>query len=236
MVFMSSTYSCGNFPRVFPWKRLVWLVFITLYAALFFYNSLLSVSGRWLIYLYTLILILWLDTEYFERRLFFQSGLIPLEIYDHTVFLMLLRTGLALCFYASFITGLSTVIWWRRFQIGLYPLTTLAAIALLAAAVILRRRFHQQPPDQPGAVFHFHHSVSLILLSLALGYDSYLALALVVAAGLPMVYLQAVQEKKVRSEFLQFTARNDRPKSRNHAEDCSHWERFLETRSPRRKQ
>ncbi len=233
---MYSTYSCGNFPRVFPWKRLAWLVFITIYAALFFYNSLLSVSGRWLIYLYTLALILWLDTEYFERHLFFQSGLIPLELYDRTFFMLLLRTGLALCFYASFIIGLATVIWWTRFQIGLYPLTTIAAIILLTAAVVLRCRFHRQPPDNPGAVFPFHHSVSLILLSLALGYDSYLVLALVVAAGLPMVYLQAAQENKVLSEFLRFTARPDRPESLNRAEYCSCWERFLETRSPRRKQ
>ncbi len=232
---MYSIYSCDKPAARFPWKRVVWLVFITLYAGLFFYNCFRPSRSSFAIYLYTMLLVLWLDAEYFQRHLFFQSGMLPVEIYDRAARLFLVRSGLALCFYSSFILGISTIVWWPRFQIGLYPFTAMVAIVLLAASAFLRLRFHRDPPADPAGVVEFHHGVSLLLLSIALGYDSYLVLILVAVIGLPLVYLQAAMERKTLSEFLQFAfaAGNREPSDR--AEYCSRWERFIESRSSRRK-
>ena len=232
---MYSIYSCDNPAARFPWKRLAWLVFITLYAGLFFYNCFRPNRSSFAIYLYTMLLVLWLDTEYFQRHLFFQSGMLPVEIYDRAAQLFLVRSGLALCFYSSFILGISTIVWWPRFQIGLYPFTTMAAIILLAASAFLRLRFQRNPPADPQGVVGFHHTVGMLLLSVVLGYDSYLVLILVAGIGLPLSYLQATLERKALSEFLRFAVTNDNRESPSRAEYCSRWERFIESRSSRRK-
>lgn len=232
---MYSIYSCDSAAARFPWKRAAWLVAITLYAGLFFYNCFRPVQSTLAIYAYTLLLVLWLDLEYYQRHLFFQSGMLPVEFYDRAAALFLVRSSLALLFYSSFVLGISTVVWWPRFRIGLSPATPIAGIALLCAAAYLRLRFHRHPPADPGGVLGFHHSVGLVLLSVALGYDSWLVLIIAAGIGLPLVYLQAARERRALADFLQFAAVRDGREPPSRADYCSRWERFIETRSPRRK-
>jgi hypothetical protein len=232
---MFSTYSLTERSARFPWKRLVWLVVITAYAGLFFYNCLSSFRFWPVTYLYTMFFILWLDAEYFEKRLFLQSGFLPAEIFDHSFILLFVRFISALFFYSAFVLGIATAVWWPRFQILLYPFIQAAGVILLAGSIYLRYRFLKSRLENPEDIMRFFPSLVLLVYSLALGYASYLLLIYVTVVGLPILFLQIVLERKALRAFVNFASSEPSAGKITEKNSLPLWEKFIGAQSPRRK-
>lgn len=213
------------------WKRLLWVIFITLYTGLFFYNCLRPFPNWVIPYIYTIILILWLGKEYYVKNLFFQSGFLPIELYGFS-----LRALFALFFYSAFIIGIITVVGWHKYQIGLYPVIHLIGIALLVYSIILRGQTLNKEAITIKGISNFYYSVILLITSLALGYGSYILIIYIVIAGLPLVFLQKTYEKRVFQEFEDFVHNEQKINKSFNREDCERlWEKYLEKKLPRRK-
>ena len=179
--------------------------------------------------------ILWLDAEYFEKRLFLQSGFLPAEIFDHTFILLFVRFISALFFYSAFILGIATAVWWPRFQIPLYPFSQAAGVVLLAGSIYLRYRFLKSRLENPGDIIRFFPSLVLLVYSLAFGYASYLLLVYVTVVGLPILFLQIVMERKTLRAFVNY-AFPDQNAGKIAEKNCLPlWEKFIGAQSPRRK-
>jgi len=232
---MYSTYSLTERPARLPWKRLVWVAVITLYAGLFFYNCLSSFRFWPVTYLYTMFFIIWLDAEYFEKRLFLQSGFIPSEIYDHSFTLLFTRFLTALFFYSAFVLGIATAVWWPRFQLPAYPFSQVIGILLLAASIYFRHRFLKSRLENPDDVIRFFPSLALLVYSLAFGYASYLLLIYVTVVGLPLFYLQIMLERKTLRAYVDFAVSESNAGKITEKNCLPLWEKFIGARSPRRK-
>lgn len=232
---MYSTYSLIERPARLPWKRLIWLVLITLYAGLFFYNCLNTFRFWPATYLFTMFFILWLDAEYYEKRLFLQSGFLPAEIYDHSRPLLFVRFVSALIFYSAFVLGVATAVWWPRFQIRAYPFSPALGILLLAGSVFLRYRFLKRRLEKPEDVMQFFPSLVLLLYSLAFGYSSFLLLVFVTLVGLPVFYIQIVLERNTLKSFVHFAISEQNAGKITEKNCLPLWEKFIGARSPRRK-
>ncbi len=181
------------------WRRLIWVIFICLYSVLFFYNF-FSRYPDWLVpYLYTMGLVVWLSLEYYEKRLFFQTGFVPLELYSWP-----LRVLFALFFYSSFIIGVSTQVWWFANKINLYPFVHVVGIVLLAVSIGIRRSSLQGTLGPEKAISHFYFSLMFLVSSLALGYGSLFLVWYVIVIGFPLIYLQRRFELGVLKDFGQF--------------------------------
>jgi hypothetical protein len=232
---MFSTYSLIERPARLPWKRLIWLVLITLYAGLFFYNCLSSFRFWPITYLYTMFFIIWLDSEYYEKRLFLQSGFLPAEIYDHSRTLLFVRFISALFFYSAFILGVATVVWWPRFQISAYPFSQILGMILLVGSVYLRHRFLKRRLEKPEAILQFFPSLVLLLYSMVFGYASLLLLVYVTLVGLPVFFLQIVLERNALRSFVHFAISEQNAGKITEKNYLPLWEKFIGARSPRRK-
>lgn len=136
-----------------------------------------------------MVLVFWLCTEYYQRHLFFQSGL--LFRYHWAI-----RALFALFFYSSFIIGLSTTIWWQTNKIGLYPFINIIGIVLLGVSIYMRWKFYQQKTFTKENSKNFYTTLYLLLISLALGYGSLFLIGYVIVIGFPLVFLQSVYEKR----------------------------------------
>ena len=173
--------------------RLLWVVFIILYCILFFYNMYHPHQNWHLVYIYTIMLIVWFCMEYYERHLFFQTGLL-------SYFNWLMRVGFALFFYSSFIIGIATVVWWHSNRMGLYPFTQIVGIGLLIYSVILRRRMYTRTEIKREYISQFYFSLYFLTMSVALAYGSVFLLLYVVIIGYPLIFLMR------RYEITHFTA------------------------------
>jgi len=176
------------------WRRLLWVLFIICYTLLFFYNF-FRPFGNWIfVYIYTMFLVIWLCSEYYQRHNFFQSGL--LLDYHWAV-----RAVFALFFYSSFIVGLATTIWWSSNKIGLYPFVNMIGIIVFIISVYLRWKFYLLKNYDQESVVKFYHTLYLFLISLALGYGSVFLLIYIVVIGFPLVFLQTIYEKRHFSQY-----------------------------------
>jgi hypothetical protein len=171
------------------WKRLLWVFFIALYTTLFFYNFFKPFENWLFVYVYTMILVLWLCSEYYRKHSFFQSGL--LLDYHWAI-----RAAFALFFYSSFIIGLATTIWWPGNKIGIYPFINLIGILILIVSIFLRWKFYLRTSYHKQNVQQFYFTIYLLLASIALGYGSIFLLCYVLVIGFPLVVLETVHEKK----------------------------------------
>jgi hypothetical protein len=181
------------------WKRLAWVIFVCLYAALFFFNCFRPFDNWLMAYLYTMILIVWLAYEYYNRHLFFQSGFIPDALY-----LWPARALIALFFYSALVIGVATIIWWPRNQIGLYPIINLFGLLLLGYSIYLRLRAFQTKRANQASVRLFYLSVAALFASLAFGYGSLFLLVYVIIIGLPLVYWSYDIERRVLVDFTTY--------------------------------
>ncbi len=206
------------------WRRLIWVIFICAYSALFFYNLLNPFSNWHIPYVYTLVLIIWLCFEYYEKRLFFQTGFAPLPAYSWP-----LRAAFALFFYSSLVIGISTIVWWHSNQIPLYPVVHVFGFIALIASVILRRRMLHNKNVTRKTISQFYVGILLLIASLALGYGSLLLVAYVLVIGCPLVLLMRHHEytllatveafaqthkKKNREELWQFYIEKQQKKTK----------------------
>jgi hypothetical protein len=171
------------------WQRFLWVLFIACYTSLFFFNFFEPFENWFFVYIYTLLIVYWLCSEYYQRHNFFQSGL----LFDYH---WAVRAVFALFFYSSFIIGLATTIWWSGNKIGFYPFVNIAGIAIFIVSVFLRWKFYLQKNYHEESVAQFYHTLYVFLVSLALGYGSMFLLIYVVVVGFPLVFLQTVYERR----------------------------------------
>jgi hypothetical protein len=202
------------------WKRLVWVLFICLYSALFFYNCFRPFND-WLVpYVFTLILVIWLSYEYYIKRLFFQSGLIPDALYIWPA-----RALFALFFYSAFVIGIATVIWWPKNQIGLYPSINILGLVVLLVSVYLRQKALRVGNADQNAVRRFYLSV-LLIISLPLGYGSLFLALYTTVIGLPLLYWNYEHERKVLGGFADYV-RQQTPAGKEH-DYAKLWDKYLQ--------
>lgn len=191
--------------------RLLWVVFIVAYSALFFHNCLSPFPNWHVPYVYSMMIVIWLSREYYLQRLFFQSGqLIP------TAHERWCRAFFALLFYASLATGVITVINWSAARIGLYPVANLMGLALLVVALALREQTYpgRLSKNTPVLVDRFYLSTGMIMISLGLGFGSWVVLAAAIAVGGPLILLQRNHDRAVVNDLLSFVASLDKGASR----------------------
>jgi len=206
------------------WKRFIWVIFVLLYTALFFYNCLKS-SNNWLMpYIFTMILIIWLGIEYYQKHLFFQSGLIKFELYS-----LPLRLLFALFFYSAFIIGISTTIWWPTNQIGFYPFIRIIGLLILLYSIFLRWQTNVTKSVTTHVISKFYLSIALLSFSLALGYGSYLLLFYTVF-GFLLIFLQYKYELRIFKDFENFAYHNQKPLKFERKDYENQWHRYCEQR------
>lgn len=211
------------------WKRLIWVIFICLYSGLFFYNFLYPFNNWLIAYIYTMIFIIWLGVEYYERHLFFQTGFLPIALYSWP-----LRSLFALFFYSSFIIGISTIAWWHKNQIGLYPFIQIIGFALLIFSIFLRRQSFKGKKVTEENISQFYLSTLLLVSSIALGYGSKFLILYVIIIGFPLIYLQRRYEYKQFKNFEDFVRsrqKNDKIKTKDHA---NLWEKYIDKQLKKR--
>ncbi|TET63564.1 MAG: hypothetical protein E3J47_01640 [Candidatus Stahlbacteria bacterium] len=170
-----------------------------------------------------MIFIIWLGVEYYERHLFFQTGFLPIALYNWP-----LRSLFALFFYSSFIIGISTIAWWHKNQIGLYPFIQIIGFALLIFSIFLRRQSFKGKKVTEENISQFYLSTLLLVSSIALGYGSKFLILYVIIIGFPLIYLQRRYEYKQFKNFEDFVRsrqKNDKIKAKDHA---NLWEKYID--------
>ena len=176
-----------------------------------------------------MILIIWLGVEYYEKRLFFQTGFLPIALYSWP-----LRSLFALFFYSSFIIGISTIAWWHKNQIGLYPFIQIIGFALLIFSIFLRRQSFKGKKVTEENISQFYLSTLLLVSSIALGYGSKFLILYVIIIGFPLIYLQRRYEYKQFKNFEDFVRsrqKNDKIKAKDHA---NLWEKYIDKQLKKR--
>jgi len=202
-----------------------------LYTGLFFYNC-LSPFGDWTVpYIYTMLLIIWLAREYYLKRLFFQSGLLPAERYNFP-----LRAAFALAFYAAMAIGVITIVAWPAYRIKAYPIFGLLGIVLLLYSIVIREKSMRTGEITTGNFVRFYFSVMMLMVSLSLGYGSYFLVLFMLVIGLPLILAQERSEEKVflrLMDSLSHEGRSSDGVSRKHY--VSLWEKYRGKEAPGRK-
>jgi hypothetical protein len=211
------------------WKRFIWVLFVCLYSALFFYNC-LKPFGNWIVpYMYTMVLIIWLAYEYYRKNLFFQSGLIPDNLY-----FWLPRALFALFFYSSFVIGIATTIWWPGNSMGLYPVINILGLCILLVSIYVRwKAFGRKNPDR-NAIRDFYLSIALLIISLVLGYGSLFLIGYVIIIGFPLVYWNYVHEKIAIAGFEDYA--NMQGETMKSADYEKVWDKYLSSKKGKTKQ
>jgi len=212
------------------WKRLLWVVFITLYCGLFFYNF-FSPFHNWSVsYIYTMLLVVWLGLEYYEQRLFFQAGFVPIELFSWP-----LRTLFALFFYSSFVIGISTIVWWHKNQIGLYPFIHIIGLALLIISIVMRRKVMSKGAIEKKDISQFYLSIVLLIISIAFGYGSKFSMLYVLVVGLPLILLQRWFENVQFQHFENYVHGKTTTVSLKAKEFERLWHQYFETKLNKKK-
>ncbi|MGD9379066.1 MAG: hypothetical protein PVI51_00710 [candidate division WOR-3 bacterium] len=213
----------------FNWKRFAWVLFVCLYSALFFYNC-LRPFGNWVMpYIYTMVLIIWLAYEYYQKNIFFQSGFIP-----DTVYFWLPRALFALFFYSALVIGIATIIWWPRNQIGLYPFINLVGLIILALSIYRRQVVSRKKTVNHNASRDFYLSVALLIASLALGYGSLFLIGYVIVIGLPLIYWNHEHERRVLARFTEYIEQQGVTGSKQ-IDYAKQWEQYLARKTAKAK-
>lgn len=212
------------------WKRLAWVVFVVLYASLFFYNCFRPFND-WLVpYIFTMILVIWLAYEYYNKNLFFQSGLIP-----DSQYFWLSRALFALFFYSSFVIGIATVIWWPKNQIGFYPFVNIVGIGALIASIYLRQMAFRKKRSNICRIRHFYVSLIVLVFSIAIGYGSMFLLAYSLIIGLPLIYWNFTQEIRVFTRFSDYVIKQG-AENLKESDYSKYWDKYLNSIEKKAKQ
>ena len=212
------------------WRRLAWVVFVVLYASLFFYNCFRPFTN-WLVpYVFTMVLVIWLAYEYYNKNLFFQSGLIP-----DTLYFWLSRALFALFFYSSFVIGIATVIWWPKNQLGLYPFLNIIGILTLIASIYIRQTAFRKKRSNICRIRHFYLSLIVLVFSIALGYGSKFLLPYSLIIGLPLIYWNFTHEIRVFSRFSDYVTKQGVENLRE-SDYTKYWNKYLATIEKKTKQ
>ena len=211
------------------WKRFIWVLFVCLYSALFFFNC-LKPFGNWILpYIYTMVLIIWLAYEYYKGNLFFQSGMIP-----DTLYFWLPRALFALFFYSAFVMGISTIIWWQGNQIGFYPVINTIGLLVLAASIYLRYRIFASESVDQNKIRSFYLSIILLIFSLALGYGSLFLIAYAIVIGLPLTYWNYQYEVMRMAGFSDYLQKQGA--TPNQTDLAKYWDKYTASKTKRPKQ
>lgn len=211
------------------WKRLVWVIFVILYAGLFFFNCLKPFRNWFVPYIYTMVLVVWLAYEYYRKNLFFQSGLIP-----DTLYFWLPRALFALFFYSSFVIGIATIIWWPKNGIGLYPFINAIGIAALAASIYSRQKTFRSKSSGQKAIRGFYFSLLLLIASLPFGYGSLFLIAYVIIIGAPLIHWNYHHERKVLASFSEYLKKQGADPAKR-TDYTKYWEKYLSTIGKKKK-
>jgi len=211
-------------------KRLIWTIFISLYSGLFFYNC-FSPYDNWILsYIYTMVLILWLCVEYYEKHFFFQSGFLPFEIYNP-----ILRGIFALFFYSSFVIGIGSIVWWQKYRINLHPTIQIIGIGILICSIFLRRRIFISRTVNNEEITNFYLSIILLIISLGFGYGSYFLMLFTVIIGIPLILLLHWYEQREFGEFTNFVHNEHKTVNANKEGLFHLWQKYLDKKLPARK-
>lgn len=196
--------------------RLVWTVLVVAYFIVFFTNLLADAMpvGRLLPSVLAVMLVLWMGVEYYFAAPFFQSGLVDYSNPLRVMFAVFVYPFIAFC--------AGDHIWWHITQL---PLPAFIGgglgIAVFAAGAVLRlttlfsvlRITATKPSDRRGNITiperkyvalpvarvcrHPRDFGTLLqLLGIALTFNSWGGLVLVLSLGLPLVVLQARHDEK----------------------------------------
>ncbi len=214
----------------FNWKRLLWVCIISLYLGLFFYNFYSPFHNWFVSYIYTMILVVWLGIEYYRQHLFFQSGFVPIELYSWP-----LRTLFALFFYSSFVVGVSTIVWWQKNQLGLYPFVHIIGLVLLLYSIFMRWKIVNKEMIGEKDISQFYLSIVLLISSIALGYSSKFSIAYVVVIGLPLVLLQKRYEHTQYKQFENYVNGTGTPAPIKPKEHVRLWHQYFERKLKKKK-
>lgn len=213
----------------FNWKRSLWVVFIFLYASLFFYNFFRPFDNWFVSYLYTIILVLWLCVEYYEKHLFFQSGFLPMKQYP-----WYLRAMFALFFYSSFIIGCATLVWWQSNRIHLYPVLQILGVILLGYSIYMHRQAGRVDVPDQKSITKFYSSLYFLIVSLALGYSSWFLFAYIFFIGFPLIFWQQIHELKQFRKFTAYIHNNKKAKKIDQKNYVDLWETYINKHSKKR--
>jgi hypothetical protein len=180
-------------------------------------------------YIYTMVLIIWLAYEYYQKNIFFQSGFIP-----DTVYFWLPRALFALFFYSALVIGIATIIWWPRNQIGLYPFINLVGLIILALSIYRRQVVSRIKTANHNASRDFYLSVALLIASLALGYGSLFLIGYVIVIGLPLIYWNHEHERRVLARFTEYIEQQGVTGSKQ-IDYAKQWEQYLARKTAKAK-
>jgi len=211
------------------WKRLIWVIFIYLYSGLFFYNFLSPYNNWFISYIYTMILIVWLGVEYYEKHFFFQTGFLPIDLYNWP-----LRALFALFFYSSFIIGNTTIVWWQKNQTGLYPFVPIIGFVLLVISIYLRRQTLAEKIITAENISRFYISIMLLAGSVALGYGSKFLILYVVIIGFPLIFLQKGFEHRQFKKFEDFMRSKQKLAKIEEKDYADLWHKYIEKQLKKR--
>jgi hypothetical protein len=170
-----------------------------------------------------MVLIVWLCFEYYEKRLFFQTGFAPIPAYSWP-----LRAAFALFFYSSFVIGVSTIVWWHDNQIPLYPVVHIIGLIALIASVVMRRRTFRSGKVTRGKIAQFYSSILLLIASLALGYGSIFLVVYVLIIGCLFTMLMRHHEYRLLAVIDAF-AQSQKKKNREEL-----WQLYIEKQQKKR--
>jgi hypothetical protein len=211
------------------WRRLLWILFVYLYCGLFFFNFFRQFPHWPFTYIYTMIFVIWLGIEYYEKRLFFQSGFIPYDLLSTT-----LRVLYALFFYSSFIIGIATIVWWQGIRIDFYPFMSIIGICLFIASVYIRRAAFRATTITPKMFARFYLSIILLSASFAFAYASLFLFGYVIVIGVPLALLQKTQEQHQFARFRNYVHDALHIDTISHKEAAALWQKYLNRKLKKR--
>lgn len=211
------------------WLRLVWVAFIFLYSGLFFYNFFKPFNNWFLTYIYTMILVLWLCVEYYEKHLFFQSGFLPLDQYK-----WYLRAPFALLFYSSLVIGCATLAWWQSSRIHFYPFIQILGILALLYSIFMRRQALCVAVPDHLSITKFYASLFFLTISMAMGYSSWFLLPYVIIIGYPLIFWQRFYELKRFRKFEKYIYEDKKIKKIDVKNYSDLWKVYIDKHSKKR--
>jgi hypothetical protein len=170
------------------WLRLAWLVFLDIYCAIFFYNFLYPFSKWPTTYIATILIVLWLSIEYYQKRLFFQTG-----FFKFNKPAIVLRSLFGLYFYSLFVVGNGTLPWWPANRVRLYPYFEIVGIIMIIYAIVNRLILNRETRISAAIIRKFYGNLALLIIAMAAGYGS-LIMVISLIIGLPLVYGQYLVE------------------------------------------
>jgi hypothetical protein len=176
-----------------------------------------------------MVLVLWLCVEYYEKRLFFQSGFMPLKQYRWYI-----RAVFALFFYSSFVIGCATIVWWQSNRIHLYPILQILGVLLLIYSIFIRWQALGSAVPDHSSINKFYISLFFLTISMALGYGSLFHFPYVLFIGYPLIFLQRFYELKHFKKFEKYIYEDKGIKKLDQKNYADLWDLYINKHSKKR--